>query len=117
MAKAQIVTSKGTRVSFEGSTEEVASLVARFEGNVPAEPNPTVDRRDGKSKLGPQDHISMLIDQGFFRKPQGLGTIRAALEELGHFYAVTSLSPAVLRLVRKRQLRRIKEKKLWAYVQ
>jgi hypothetical protein len=39
-----------------------------------------------------------------------------ALEEQGQFYPVTSLSPTVLRLVRKRELRRIKDKKRWLYV-
>lgn len=116
MAKAQIVTSEGTRVSFEGTPDEVANLVARFESKRAPKQNQTGHRRDGKLKLGPQDHISTLIDQGFFKKPQGLGAIKVALEEQGFFYAVTSLSPVVLRLVRKRELRRIKTAKLWTYV-
>lgn len=120
MAKAQIVTSEGTRVSIEGTPDEVAAVVARIESkNSPPTQKIVQSARphEKKSKLGPQDHISTLISQGFFKKPQGLGAIKTALEERGYFYAVTSLSPVVLRLVRKRELRRIKEKKLWTYVQ
>lgn len=119
MAKAHIVTSEGTKVSIEGTPEEVAAVVARIENKSPP-PNQKktqpAEHREKKSKLGPQDHLSTLIDQGFFKKPQGLGAIKTALEEQGYFYAVTSLSSVVLRLVRKRELRRIKEKKLWKYV-
>jgi predicted transcriptional regulator len=57
-----------------------------------------------------------LIDGGFFKKPKGLSSIKSTLEEQGHYYPVTTLSPVVLRLVRKRQLRRIKDKKRWQYV-
>jgi hypothetical protein len=60
--------------------------------------------------------VSQLIDGGFFKKPKELGAIKTALEEQGHYYPVTTLSPAVLRLVRKKQLRRIKDKKRWLYV-
>jgi hypothetical protein len=120
MAKAQIITSEGTRVSIEGTPEEVAALVARIESKKSPPTQKAVQSaksREKRSKSGPQDHISALIEQGFFKKPQGLGAIKTALEERGYFYAVTSLSPVVLRLVRKRELRRIKEKKLWLYVQ
>ena len=34
--------------------------------------------------------------------------MKAALEEMGHHYPVTTLSPTLLRQVRKRNLRRLK---------
>ena len=41
-----------------------------------------------------------------------------ALKTHGYIYAVTSLSPAVVRLVRSKRLRRLKNKEgLWTYVQ
>ncbi len=60
--------------------------------------------------------IADLIDGGFFKKPKELSAIKLALEEQGHYYPATSLSPNLLRLVRKRDLRRIKDKKRWQYV-
>jgi len=63
------------------------------------------------------DLIASLVDGGFFKKPRDLASIRTALAEMGHHYPVTTLSPIMLRLVRKRNLRRIKEQKRWVYVQ
>jgi len=60
--------------------------------------------------------VSELIDGGFFKKPKELSAIKIALQEQGHFYPITTLSGVLLRLVRKRDLRRIKDKKRWLYV-
>ena len=60
--------------------------------------------------------ISEFVETGFFAAPKELNAIRLALKEQGHFYPTTTLSPTLLRLVRKRQLRRIKENKRWVYV-
>jgi hypothetical protein len=68
-----------------------------------------------KQKATPINLISSLIDGGFFRKPKDLAAAKIALEEMGHFFPVTTLSPVLLRLVRKRQLRRIKDQKRWFY--
>jgi hypothetical protein len=59
--------------------------------------------------------IASLIDGGFFKKPKDLAAIKVSLEESGHYYPVTTLSPTMLRFVRSRQLRRIKEDKKWLY--
>lgn len=120
MVKATIITKSGTKVTFEGTDAEVGSLVAKFE-----QPNVPSARR--KSRATPQARksnakptliglVGELIDGGFFRKPKELGAVRLALEEQGHFYPVTTLSPLMLRLVRRKELRRIKDKKRWLYV-
>ena len=116
MAKAQITTENGTKVTIEGDTEEVAALIERFERTTSAVPLPIKSSRSN-SRAGPQDRILALLATGFFRLPQGLGAIRSALEEQGHFYPATTLSPVLLRLVRNRSLRRIKESNVWSYVQ
>ena len=118
MAKAQITTRAGTKVAIEGTPEEVAALIERFDGSFPSQKATTesVSARRSQSKTGPQDRIQVLIGTGFFNRPQGLGAIRAALEEQGHFYPVTTLSPVLLRLVRARSLRRMKENNVWSYV-
>jgi hypothetical protein len=41
--------------------------------------------------------------------------VKAALEEMGHHYPVTTLSGAMLRQVRKHNLRRVKQDKRWVY--
>lgn len=119
MPKVYINRKDGTKLIIEGTPEEVAALVARFEGGTPTRSkSEDVSRpRKTKSKAGPVNLISELIDGGFFKKPKELSAIKLALEEQGRFFPVTTLSPALLRLVRKRELRRIKDKNRWLYVE
>jgi len=119
MAKAHITTKDGTKVTIEGTPKEVATLVGQLKaGILPAKPATTKTTNKGraKSKATPINLIADLIDGSFFKKPKELSAIKLTLEAQGHYYPVTSLSPALLRLVRKRQLRRIKDKKRWLYV-
>ncbi len=122
MAKANITTKQGTKITVEGDAREVAAVISQLEGGSQAQEYRQRKRASSSSssikreqKTTPVNLVSSLIDGGFFRKPKDLGAVKTALEELGHFYPVTTLSPALLRLVRKRQLRRIKEKKRWLY--
>lgn len=120
MPKAVLSMESGATVVIEGSQEEVASIIARLGGRC---------SQDGKIQLGrgkattskPRStlgHLLLeLIEEGFFGEPKELGQVAAALSERGHFYPVTTLSPAMLRLVRKKKLRRMKEKGRWAYVE
>lgn len=118
MTKAQITMRGGTKVTIEGTPNEVAALLALLERGATARPSsePNSRPREATAKAGPVSLLSELIDGGFFKKPKELSAIKLALEEQGHFYPVTTLSPLLLRLVRKRQLRRIKDKKRWLYV-
>lgn len=117
MAKAHLTTIAGTKVTVEGTADEVVSLVRLLDGSAPHQlKKASTSARRERSKAGPISLLSELIDGGFFKKPKELSAIKQALEEQGHFYPVTSLSPVVLRLVRKRQLRRIKDNKRWLYV-
>jgi hypothetical protein len=118
MARASIVTNNGTKITIEGSPQEVATLVAQFGGGRKATQalKTARTRHTSRVKPTPVGLISELIDGGFFKKPKELGAIKLALQEQGHFYPVTTLSPALLRLVRKRELRRIKDQKRWLYV-
>jgi len=124
MAKANITTKDGVKISIEGTPEEVASLVAKLQSDK-LRPNLNKQSKRNAGKMGDVDKsrptpinlIADLIDGGFFKKPRELSAIKNALAEQGYHYPVTSLSPTALRLVRKRQLRRIKDKKRWLYVQ
>jgi hypothetical protein len=118
MAKAHITTKSGASIIIEGTTKEVAELVSQLKpvGGTPLRGKQNKRKVAGQPKPILGDLIAELIDGGFFKKPKELGAIRNALEEQGHFYPATTLSPIMLRLVRRRQLRRIKDKKRWLYV-
>lgn len=117
MAKARLTTKTGATVIVEGTQEEVASLIAQLDVGAAKRSSRGLPRQARKAtKSGPVILISELIDGGFFKKPKELGSIKLALEEQGYFYPVTTLSPLLLRLVRKKELRRIKDKKRWLYV-
>jgi hypothetical protein len=119
MTKANIKTKDGTIITIEGTPEEVAKTIKLFDSTF--SPKKEESHAKGEttsshySKISPVSLIGSLIDGGFFKKPKDLSEVKHALEELGHVYPVTSLSPALLRLVRRRQLRRLKEKKRWLY--
>jgi hypothetical protein len=119
MAKAHITTKDGTKITIEGTHQEVAAVVAKLEPKRTSEKQvvgATTVIKEKKQRATPINLIAELIDGNYFKKPKQLSAIKLALEEQGHYFPVTSLSPALLRLIRKRQLRRIKDKKRWLYV-
>jgi hypothetical protein len=63
-----------------------------------------------------RDYILELKEAGVFKKPQGLTDIKNALHAEGHIIPITSLSGAMLDLVKSKQLRRFKDQKTWRYV-
>jgi hypothetical protein len=118
MATASVTLPGGAKVVIEGTQAEVADLLAKLQPGptlVPRRPERS-STKDSVKREGPMRLILDLIDADFFKIPQELGAVRIALEAQGHFYPTTSLSPLMLRLVRGRQLRRIKSHKRWAYV-
>lgn len=116
MAKALIKRPDGTVVSIEGTSQEIADLVRRVEGR-----GEIVGKNRDKKSSAPiaraslPDLLSSLIDGGFFKKPKDLAATKSALAELGHVYPVTTLSPAMIRIVRRRLVRRIKQDNRWFY--
>jgi len=117
MAKAQINFPDGTTVKLEGTPDEISAVVDR--GREVKETGRRSARVKVKAKSRPPqlvDLIANLIDGGFFKKkPKDLAAVKAALEEMGHHYPVTTLSGAMLRQVRKHNLRRVRQDKRWVY--
>lgn len=114
MAKAQYTTADGTKISIEGSPDEVATLIEKLHSSSRKTNRKATDNKSsGKASIS--NLISDLIDGGFFKKPKELSAVKLTLEEQGHFYPVTTLSPVMLRMVRARKLRRIKDNKRWMY--
>jgi hypothetical protein len=129
MPKANVVLEDGTKVTIEGTAEEVAAVLERISGRPQPSrggPSVTTERRrrktttngpsERKKNKGPADYIRELIADDFFKTKRGLGDVQKKLEEGAHIYPVTHLSPALFRLVRARELRRIKEGGTWKYV-
>lgn len=122
MAKANLTLTNGTTVQIEGSSEEVASLLAIYsETHKSGRGTRKIKKGIGKMpkkarNKGPVGYITELADEGFFKNKKSLSEIQKKLEEAGHIYAQTSLSPALLNLTKKKILRRLREKKGWLYV-
>jgi hypothetical protein len=120
MPTASMTLPGGAKVVIDGTPSEVADLIAKIQGPTTAPPSAGPKpqaHRPTSTRVGPLDLLLDLIEAGFFKTPQELGGVRKALQEQGHFYPTTTLSPLMLRLVRRKQLRRIKTNKRWTYVQ
>ena len=73
--------------------------------------------KSGSSKTGPQADILRLKADGFFKgQRRAIKEVQDGLEAQGHIYPVTTLSGALLALVKKRELGRVKEDGAWRYV-
>lgn len=126
MTKAKLTTPNGTEVQIEGTPEEVSQLLALYSSGAPSPKKVKKVRHTNnsggsvKKKLvrnGPADLIRELITEEYFKgQKRSLADIQKKLEEGGHIYAQTSLSTPVLRLVKSKELRRLKEAKGWMYV-
>jgi hypothetical protein len=125
VAKANIVLPNGTSVEIEGSPEEVAELLAQFSGA--SAPGGKAPKRATKQRArrkfggrarkgGPTVLIGQLADEGYFKSKRSIGDIQKKLQEGGHIYPLTSISPCLTRMTKRRQLRRLKADKVWMYV-
>lgn len=131
MPTAELVLPDGTRVTINGSADEVANLLQRFSGGNAGGTTPNASasksrrrRSDASPKTtraksaprGPAEYIRELIIADFFKTKRGLGDVQKKLEEGAHIYPITHLSPVLFRLVRAKELRRMKEGGTWKYV-
>jgi hypothetical protein len=125
MPKANVTLPGGATVTVEGTTEEVAALVKQLSGPPIASstrrglPRRSPNRGQNMPKRGakgPTDYVRELIAEGFFQTKQGISAVQDKLEEAAHIYPVDSLSPTLFRLVKKKELRRIREDGSWKYV-
>jgi hypothetical protein len=114
MAKAKITTKNGLTMQVDGTPAEIAAVLRDLKEQEEGAPAPKEKRRK-KERTQLPDLIGSLIDGGFFKKPKELAAVKTALEEMGHYYPMTSLSGAMLRQVQGRNLRRMRKDKLWVY--
>lgn len=113
MAKAKVTTKSGLVVQVEGTPAEIIAVVEDLKRQ--EEAGPGAKRKAGRVQL--VDLIAQLIEDDFFtKKPRDLASVKTALAELGHPWPVTTISGTMLDQVRRRNLRRLKDKKRWVYV-
>jgi hypothetical protein len=117
MPKAVYSAPSGATITVEGTQDEVVSVLRLLEATAKS---PTETPQDSpilrQGRTTPMGLLVGMMSRGFFNQPRELGAVKVALEEEGQFYPTTTLSPLMLRLVRRRELRRIKEKGRWMYV-
>jgi hypothetical protein len=131
MAKALLTLPSGHHVELDGSSDEIAELLRLYSGAYSPVPGPSIEQaRIGKqrggsvasfkrlhsSKSGPRAFIMELREAGYFVEKRTLNDIQRALEEQAHFYPQNTLSTPLIRLVRERLLRRVKEDRVWMYM-
>ncbi len=121
MAKTELTLSNGTKVTIEGDPAEVREIAEAVAVANQGRFGRTLKPKSSRGSLttgrdGPTDRILALKQGGFFKERRSLAAIREGLEESGFIYPMTTLSPVVIRLVRAGQLRRVKEKGGWLYV-
>lgn len=119
MAHAKVSTQEGISIEIDGTPEEVSAVVEKLRQDqarqMPAASKPAVRQKQGKPQIA--DLIEILRADDFFRKPKGLGEVRAKLAEMGHHYPVTTLSGAMQTEAKHRRLRRFKQNGKYVYVQ
>jgi hypothetical protein len=123
VAETKVVLPNGTEITVSGTADEVAAVVLKLTSLSASSGNDPAPRVREPRKLGPKagagisGRILELRNGGFFSEARSLREIQNALKEKGHIYPVTSISPTVLGLVRKSDLRRMKSKTgKWTYV-
>jgi len=76
------------------------------------------ESKSKKQKEGLPERLNQLIEENFFKKPRTAGDIKKELKLKGFTHSLTHIRVGLLRLIRKRKIRRIKEKgeKTYSYV-
>lgn len=132
MAKANITLANGTVVTIDGTVDEIKGLLEIYShgslpqsksgGGIEKSRRPKTkstrssgDKKTKKLKKGPQGYIAELKSDGFFKAKRTINEVQAKLEENGHIYPLNELSTPLRRLVKDKELGRIKEKDNWVY--
>ena len=123
MPKANINLPNGTKIIIEGSVEDVAKIISlvkepRHQPKKTRKPKAKTERtKKKKEKKGPTFYILELKKRGFFKDKRMLEDVIKVLKTKGQIYPSTTISPIMLKLVRKEELKRLKEQKKWKYFQ
>jgi|SRR5256885_1763141 len=121
MATANIQLADGTKVSIEGTPEEISKVLSLYGPKGSATDGvkvPTRERAPKKSSAlqGATTYLRELMDESFFSERRSLSDVQKKLADLGHIFPQNALSTPLRRLVVARQLRRLKDGGNWVYV-
>lgn len=118
MATANIQLPDGTKVTIEGTPEEISKVLNLYGPKAPVSDLATGERISKKSRVsnGATQYLRELNDEGFFSERRSLSEVQKRLEDLGHIFPLNQLSTPLRRLVVGRQLRRLKDGRNWVYV-
>jgi hypothetical protein len=131
MAKADITLANGTVVTIDGTVDEIKTLLEIYSGaqpksergggikkghrRKPKSKKSSSGSKPKKVKRGPKGYIAELRSEDFFKTKRTINEVQAKLEENGHIYPLNELSTPLRRLVKDKELGRIKEKDNWVY--
>ena len=98
----------------------LSHLLGSAQGSTAALPSEKQSRtKKNKEATSIIGRILVLRDEGFFKTPRGIAEVKEELAAHGWHYPLTTLSPRMMSMVQKRDLRRQKltegRKKLWKY--
>jgi hypothetical protein len=129
MAKATLNLPDGTVVTVEGSPDEIARITSlhsqsvggnaappRRKTSTPKKRSPKAAAGERRNKEGPQSQILELKAEDFFKEKRSLRDVQRKLEEMGHIYSLNNITSPLIRLVRNKTFRRIKDEGVWYYV-
>lgn len=122
MARAEIILPTGAKVVIEGTEDEVRALLevyrpSRGVARAGRSRGTSVKTVAGRSVKGPKMYIRQLREEEFFTAKRTLKDVQAKLGERGHIYPQNILAAALIRLTKDGLLGRMKEGKVWVYVQ
>ena len=121
MAKATITLSSGTKIVVEGDPDEIKDVVNRLEKSPSAkgQDTPKTKKITSKKKVegSIKGYIQELRDADYFKKPKLVVEVKKALEIEGHFLVIPAVSTTLIRLVKSREMRRLKDNGKWKYVE
>ena len=121
MAKAEINLPNGTKITIDGTPEEIIKIKESLSNEQPTstKKKQVVNKNSMPrkvSKEGPLVRIRLLIEKKFFNEKRTIENVRKKLEEMAIFYKASDLSTSLIRLVQSGELRRLKEEGQWRYV-
>ncbi len=123
MTKANIELPNGTRITVEGTPEEVSKAIRLLQGNVgtiKTSKSDTSSKKEVKRKSysGASGGISLLLDEKFLDSPKSVKEIETEMIRQGYHYPQSTISKllAVNFMRNSKKITRIKEDKKWKYV-
>lgn len=122
MTKANIELPNGTKITVEGTPEDVSKTIRLMQGEKVETAKKHVNTPKKKEKKesysGTSGGIRLLINEGFLDSPKLAKEIQAEMIRQGYHYSISSISKllSVNFMKKTKQITRMKEDNKWKYV-